>query len=298
MSLNLDVSFHTCRNTLEMAESLGEKLRKAREERDISISEVAEQTRISALYLEAIENDDYKPLPGGIFNKGFVKSFAKYVGVDEGEALQEYSRIAASQEGQDPDRLDRYKPEVLTDDRYGPSLLPTLIFAVIILGLLAWGVMLLVNYLQGNGTAAPSQPAETAQNSNTANATPEPTALPPTDEIRLKIATGASDVSVSATVDGNATSVLVPANSEREFTGKESVKVSYYKGLASTIELFLNGSKLATPVPPEDWPTQGFEFEINQGNIEEILRNGRIASAGGERATATASPTPATGGGQ
>ncbi|QQS42465.1 MAG: helix-turn-helix domain-containing protein [Acidobacteriota bacterium] len=281
-----------------MAESLGEKLRKAREERDISISEVAEQTRISALYLEAIENDDYKPLPGGIFNKGFVKSFAKYVGVDEGEALQEYARIAAGQEVQDPERSERYRPEVLTDDRSGPSLLPTIIFSIIILGLLAWGVMLLVNYLQGNGTAAPSLPAGNAQNTNTANASPEPTALPRTDEIRLKIATGASDVSVSAAVDGNVTSVLVPANSEREFTGKERVKVSYYKGLASTIELFLNGTKLATPIPPEDWPTQGFEFEINQGNIREILRNGRIATAGGDGAAATASPAPATGGGQ
>ncbi|HUF05308.1 MAG TPA: helix-turn-helix domain-containing protein [Aridibacter sp.] len=281
-----------------MAESLGEKLRKAREERDISISEVAEQTRISALYLEAIENDDYKPLPGGIFNKGFVKSFAKYVGVDEGEALQEYSRIAASQEAQDPDRFEKYKPEVLTDDRSGPSLLPTIIFAVIILGLLAWGIMLLVNYLQGNGTAASSQPADTAQNTNTANTIPEPTALPPTDEIKLKIATGAEDLSVSATVDGNERSVLVPANSELEFAGQESVKVSYYKGLAGTIEVFLNGTKLATPIPPENWPTQGFEFEINQGNIKEILKNGRIATAAGGSATGTANSSPASGGSQ
>ena len=66
---------------------MGEKLRQAREERGISISEVAEQTRISPMYLESIEEDNYKPLPGGIFNKGFVKSYAKYVGLDEQEAL-------------------------------------------------------------------------------------------------------------------------------------------------------------------------------------------------------------------
>ncbi|MCO6511566.1 MAG: helix-turn-helix domain-containing protein [Aridibacter famidurans] len=259
-----------------MAESLGEKLRKAREERDVSISEVAEQTRISALYLEAIENDDYKPLPGGIFNKGFVKSFAKYVGVDEAEALQEYARIAAGQEGQDPDRTEKYKPEVLTDDRSGPSLLPTIIFSVIILGLLAWGVMLLVNYLQGNASPEPSQPADSAQNSNNANTTPEPTPLPPTDEVKLRIKTGPEDLSVAATVDGNQSSVLIPANNEMEFTGKQSVRVSYYKGLAGTIEVSLNGTKLATPQPPEDLSTQAFEFEINQGNIKEILRSGRI----------------------
>ena len=84
-----------------MPESLGEKLRQAREERSISISEVAEQTRISALYLEAIENDDYRTLPGGIFNKGFVKSFAKYVGIDEQEALQDYARLSEIQQDDD-----------------------------------------------------------------------------------------------------------------------------------------------------------------------------------------------------
>ncbi|MGH7783800.1 MAG: helix-turn-helix domain-containing protein, partial [Candidatus Binatia bacterium] len=62
--------------------TLGEKLRKAREEQGISISEIAEQTRISPHYLECIEKNDFKTLPGGIFNKGFVKSFARYVGVN------------------------------------------------------------------------------------------------------------------------------------------------------------------------------------------------------------------------
>jgi cytoskeletal protein RodZ len=61
--------------------SLGEKLRQAREARGVSISEIAEQTRISSHYLEAIESDDYRTLPGGIFNKGFVKSYANMSGL-------------------------------------------------------------------------------------------------------------------------------------------------------------------------------------------------------------------------
>ena len=78
-----------------MSLSLGEKLRQAREERGISISEVAEQTRISPQYIKSIENDDYKPLPGGIFNKGFVRSYARYVGFDESQALEEYAQLMA-----------------------------------------------------------------------------------------------------------------------------------------------------------------------------------------------------------
>src|SRR6266436_8105484 len=108
-----------------MSLTLGEKLRQAREERGIPLSEVAEQTRISSLYLQSIENDDYKPLPGGIFNKGFIKSYAKYVGIDEQEALLDYSRVLAQHETGEPDNLTPYKPEVLTDDRNGSSMVPT-----------------------------------------------------------------------------------------------------------------------------------------------------------------------------
>src|SRR5438309_10498251 len=57
-----------------MSLTLGEKLQQAREEKGFTLSEVSDQTRISSLYLESIENDDYRTLPGGIFNKGFVKS--------------------------------------------------------------------------------------------------------------------------------------------------------------------------------------------------------------------------------
>src|SRR5215218_6977901 len=146
-----------------MAETLGEKLRQAREARGLTLSEVADQTRISSLYLESIENDDYRTLPGGIFNKGFVKSYAKYVGIDEQEALQDYSRLIANQEGgvtsEDP---KTYRPEVLTDDRATSSMIPTIIFAVIILGLMSWGLLKLVDYIQ-------NQQSQPAANTNTAN---------------------------------------------------------------------------------------------------------------------------------
>ena len=101
-----------------MAETLGEKLRAARESRGISISEVAEQTRIAPMYIECIENDNYKPLPGGIFNKGFVKSYARFIGVDEHEALQDYTRLLSQSGDSSPvDEPRTYRPEVLTDDR-------------------------------------------------------------------------------------------------------------------------------------------------------------------------------------
>ena len=66
---------------------------------------------------ESIENDDYRILPGGIFNKGFVKSYAKFVGINEQEALSDYAELTGRNTAVDEDDLKVYRPEVLTDDR-------------------------------------------------------------------------------------------------------------------------------------------------------------------------------------
>ena len=72
-----------------MAESIGEKLRLAREARGIALRDISEQTRISMRYLEAIESDDYRRLPGGIFNRSFIRAYAKFIGYDEDQAIDE-----------------------------------------------------------------------------------------------------------------------------------------------------------------------------------------------------------------
>src|SRR5918993_3828942 len=80
-----------------MAATIGERLRSAREERGIPLREISDQTRISVHFLEAIETNDYKRLPGGIFNRSFVKAYARYVGYDEKEAVEAYARYVRDQ---------------------------------------------------------------------------------------------------------------------------------------------------------------------------------------------------------
>ena len=62
--------------------SFGEMLRRERELRQISLREIAEATKISLRYLDSLEKDDFKHLPGGVFNKGFVRAYAQFIGVD------------------------------------------------------------------------------------------------------------------------------------------------------------------------------------------------------------------------
>lgn len=70
--------------------SLGEELKREREFREISLREIAEATKINMRILEAIENDNYKILPGGIFNRNFIRAYAEFIGLDPEIAVRKY----------------------------------------------------------------------------------------------------------------------------------------------------------------------------------------------------------------
>lgn len=263
-----------------MSLTLGEKLKQAREARGFSISEVAEQTRISPLYIESIENNDYKPLPGGIFNKGFVKSYAKFVGIDDQEALQDYSHLLSSQGEPIAEENKSFRPEVLTDDQARSTSLPTLIIAVVILGLLAGGVYYFVNYWQNsqNQPTANSN-ANANKNTNTATATTTPTAtpVPAVNELKLEIKAVSNPISVSHTVDGKTANKLVSSNEPLTLTGQNNIRVSYYKGFTpDKVQITLNGKQIAAPAPPAKG---NIIFEITKENAAQILQSGAIPAA-------------------
>src|SRR4030095_7604112 len=70
--------------------SLGEELKRERELRDISLKEISEATKISIRFLEALEHNTFDILPGGIFNRGFIRSYARFIGVDGEEMVNAY----------------------------------------------------------------------------------------------------------------------------------------------------------------------------------------------------------------
>ncbi len=268
-------------NIDKMSLTLGEKLRQAREARDITISEVAEQTRISPLYIEAIENNDYRTLPGGIFNKGFVKSFAKYVGVEEQEALQDYSRVIAEQEGSQGNEPKTYRPEVLTDDRTSSSKLPTIIFAVIILGLMTWGILAFLNYIKEN----PEQTQNTNSNSllnsaeNTnriSGETPTPANAPSMNDLRVEFRALNSPISLSSVSDGKRAVISVTPDKPAVFEPKDNLKLGFAKSLVQNAQLTINGKQIKLPLAPETSNRIAIEFEINKDNIGRIWQNGEI----------------------
>ena len=77
--------------------NFGERLKRERELREVSPNEVVVATRISLRFLEALENEDWDKLPGGIFNRGFVRAIARYLGLDEEHLLAEYDLARGDQ---------------------------------------------------------------------------------------------------------------------------------------------------------------------------------------------------------
>ena len=100
--------------------SFGERLQREREMRSITLEEIADSTKISCRFLRALETEDFGKLPGGIFNKGFVRAYAKYLGIDEEQAVTDF--VAAETSAVKPERfpvVDPNQPSLFTPSSNG-----------------------------------------------------------------------------------------------------------------------------------------------------------------------------------
>jgi cytoskeletal protein RodZ len=267
-----------------MSLTLGEKLRQAREERNISIREVADQTRISASYLECIENNDYRTLPGGIFNKGFVKSFAKYVGLDQQEALQDYASLVANQNINVDEELKTYRPEVLTGNRGNSSMLATIFFVVIILSLGTAGILFLLKYLSesqnqlfSNSSANSNTNGTNSINNFGSNELNASTLTAPSlGETKIEFKALKNPVSVVSNSDGKRASYLITPEKPFFFEPKQNLTLSYSKSQAQNVQLTINGKQINLPPTSANSLRRAIELEITNDNLRQIWESGAI----------------------
>lgn len=75
----------------EKTAGFGEHLRREREMRGISLDEISSATRIGTRFLQALETEQWSQLPGGVFNRGFVRAVAHHLGLDEEALIGEYT---------------------------------------------------------------------------------------------------------------------------------------------------------------------------------------------------------------
>ncbi|MDQ2872218.1 MAG: DUF4115 domain-containing protein [Candidatus Eremiobacteraeota bacterium] len=74
--------------------SLGDRFRAAREQRGLTLSDVAEQIRIRSVYLAAIEEENWASIGAPVYIRGFLRTYARFLGLDPENAVQEFGASA------------------------------------------------------------------------------------------------------------------------------------------------------------------------------------------------------------
>lgn len=274
-----------------MIDELGHILREARETKGFTLREVQDQTRISSRFLEALEIGDFDRLPTPTHVRGFLRNYARFLGLDPEPLLERYefsqtqrpsrrqqpiivdtTRPVASALEEPPDNHPFFDPvNVEVDTAYqrsngGSESILRLVIIVALLGLLylAGQRFLPIILGQGDGTEALTERiTEAVQNiTNQEEPTPEPT---PTDEVgasSVVLPTGRNDIPEG---DPTPTATRPPLPATMETIELEIIILE-----RAWMEVTVDGNVLFSGIarttdPPYEW-TANDEVRLNTGN--------------------------------
>jgi cytoskeleton protein RodZ len=237
----------------------GEHLKREREMRGVSLEEISLATRIAPRFLAALESEQWEKLPGGVFNRGFIRSVAHYLGLDEDSMVAEYALHTKG----------RAEPGVVADPPNEPEsqwrqITVLVIFASIVVALVWFAVQFLVprvtEYMHKRDATSSSPARENSSSLPTAPSAP-PSNLPVTANsaiageltstvsasapLSLKLeAARAADVTIVA--DGKTSFAgHMSAGDVKQFTALDSIQVTSNE--ASAVLIDLNGQMVVLP---------------------------------------------------
>lgn len=231
--------------------NFGEALRREREMRGVSLEEISNATRISTRFLLALENEQWHELPGGVFNRGFVRSISRFLGLDEDALIAEYALVTND------------KPEMAvwaTDGRHrrrtGPVVMALLLVALVVGGYFAWreaapwlGPKIAAFWER----AASSQRTSGVAAANQGQAPVAPVATPvpavgENQELELKVEAGKTTM-VTVYADGvNRFDGLLEKDAKQTFRAREKFEITARD--PSALFVTLNGQEMPPLGPP------------------------------------------------
>jgi cytoskeletal protein RodZ len=231
--------------------SFGEELRREREIRGISLKEIADSTKISKRFLEAIERNDHRTLPAPVFTRGFVREYARYLGLNIDEMVNRYNYAAAGDDRIEKSaHLDRLVQPAAEQPREAKGIPPpyarvdrNIVFliaiAIALVGVTWWALRF--------RRESRAEPIDTTSSGTTAPATPAPaapkpvTAPPPVadDLLHLTIEVTGDSV-VDLDVDGKrAFNDKMSAGDRKQFTARDTFRFRTI-GNAGGVNLTIN----------------------------------------------------------
>jgi cytoskeleton protein RodZ len=240
----------------------GEHLKREREMRGVSLEEISLATRIAPRFLAALESEQWEKLPGGVFNRGFIRSVAHYLGLDEDSMVAEYALHTKG----------RPEPGVVADPPDKPEsqwrqVTVVVIFAIIVIAVSWFAIRYLVPrvtaYMRkraatsSNGTRETGAASQMVPNSFPTNPPPvtysDPSNLLVADtgaatSLALKLQ-AARDAEVTIVADGKPSfSGRMNAGDVKQFTAVDSIQI--ISSEASAVLVDLNGQTVTLPGEP------------------------------------------------
>jgi cytoskeletal protein RodZ len=246
----------------------GEHLKREREMRGVSLEEISAATRISTRFLAAMENDQWDQLPGGVFNRGFIRSIARYLGLDEDSLVAEYALgTAANEEVRAAAQRAAEIPR-----NWQPAVVVIVIILAIGGGVFAayhyrgWIAERLHKRVSGAGSYSggtpsaglPGQPASPANVPATSAAGDQPASQMLTLSLQAAKAANVKVVADGSTVfDGS-----LETNEGKQFEAHDTFDITSSDSDALVLEL--NGQ----PVPPSGTPGQPMSVTLTRNDLK------------------------------
>jgi cytoskeletal protein RodZ len=229
--------------------SIGEALRSAREAQGKSVEDAAAATRIRPSYLEALEQERFDQLGGNVYAKGFLRSYARYLGVDPAPLLEAYR----AQERPDAP-LFEHAPAVIRGQvsrRRGPSWLAVAIACVSLILLVSlWS--LLRPSPDPTSAQPPFQPAPATTVVGSAGTSAPPTTAKPAPQGVTVTLRYTAPSWTRVTTDGRVLFEGTPGPDERRtFRAKRSIDLIL--GAPGAVTLTVNGKQLGVPPSRAVW---------------------------------------------
>jgi cytoskeleton protein RodZ len=222
--------------------NFGERLKREREMREVTLNEVTQATRIGPRFLEALENEDWAKLPGGVFNRGFVRAIARFLGLDEESLLSEYDLARGEQKIEAP---APYENRIPSPPKWIP-VLAILVLLLIVAGLFYAGRYAWHRYTahraaqHSSATSLQTQPEALSAAPSTAVSSSDPSAASANSvsaPLNLSVSTSAA-TRVRILADGNVLlDAELPAGENRRFPAHEQFEVTAADSSAVLLEL-------------------------------------------------------------
>jgi cytoskeleton protein RodZ len=220
----------------ESGSSFGTWLRRQREAREISLRDVAERTKISMRYLEAMEDDRFEVLPAPVFAKGFLREYARYVGLSPDEVVNHYLSVQQPQASEEDDDGRRER----RGGRAWPHWLTLAGVVILLLALAALLAFLSDRWRQRHAGAAEPRPPIVAPVAAPVPAAPPAPAAVPSSPLEVTV-DFSQECWVEAVVDGGSRRAeMREAGESLQLEARQSV-VFAKLGNAGAVEIQVNG---------------------------------------------------------